>query len=179
VSMVWLTDATGIGLSGSDGVDAITRLDLPFRGQNSIDIVDPWFVTLRRQLGGRVGPISGLGTTIAHDGSGWPYTMAATPDNSLANSQALFFPMVMPGKNFETSKAQHIKGDITVNFGFASAPSGQSRFATLELYEYDVVQLEALTRAMGLDPDQVNPTKKAYNQSASKKQVRYTRTMLT
>jgi hypothetical protein len=174
----WLTDATGIGLSGADGADEINRIDIPWRSQSSIDIVDPFFSSLRRMVQHRVGPISGLGTTIMHDGGGWPYTMAATPDNSLANAQALFVPLVMPGKNFETSKAQHVKGDNPINLGFGTTPSGSSRFFTLEYLEYDVPQLEAMTRALGLDPQQVVPSKKAYNQTANEKQLRYTRVML-
>lgn len=179
-ALAWLTDATGIGLAGADGVDEINRIDLPFRSQQSVDIVDPLFSMLRRMLAGkRVGPISGVpAATPAHDGSGWPYTQAATPNNSLSNAQAMFLPLVMPGINFETSKAQHVKGDVSLNIGFGTVPSGSSRFVTLELLEFDVPQAEAITRAMGLNPDKVNPSKKAYNQSANAKKLRYTRIIL-
>lgn len=173
--LAWLSDATGIGLSGADGVDEINRIDIPFRSQHSIDTVEPFFSALRRMVGHRVGPVAGVGSSPIHDGAGWPYTMAATPNNTLANAQALFLPLVMPGKNFETSKAQHVRGDVSINLGFGTTPSGSSRFVSLELLEYDVPQLEAITRAMGLDPARVNPSKKAYNGPGTTKQLRYTR----
>jgi len=171
-ALVWLTDATGIGLGGADGVDEINRVDVPFRSQQSVDIVDPLFSMLRRMVQHRTGPSSSV------DASTWPYTQAATVNNSLANSQAMFLPLIMPGKNFETSKAQHVRGDLSLNIGFNSVPSGSSRFVALELLEFDVPQAEAITRAMGLNPDRVNPSKKAYNQSAAGKKLRYTRIML-
>jgi hypothetical protein len=176
--LYWLTDATGIGLGGADGVDEITRVDLPFRNQESIDSVDPFFLALRRQVGNRVGPVAGNGTTIVHDGSGWPYTMAATPNNALANAQAMILPLVSPGRQFETSKAQHVRGDLRVNFSFGSTPAPTHRFVTHELLQFDEPQLIAITRAMGLDPNAVTVDRKRTNGPATAKQLRYTRVML-
>lgn len=175
VALAWLTDATGIGLAGADGVDEINRIDIPFRSQVSTDIVDPYFLSLRRTTG-KVGFGGALAaTTFVHDGGGWPYTLAATPDNTLANAQAMFLPIIMPGEDFETSKAQHVKGDQVVNIGFGTAPSGSSRFVSLELLEYDVPQLGMLTAAMGLNPANVSPKRKLSNGPATAKQARYTR----
>ena len=177
VNLLWLTDATGIGLEGSDGVDSITRVDIPWRSQESIDSIDPLFLALRRQMGHRVGPVAGNGAVIMHDGGGWPYTMAATP-TAANDSQAMFLPLITTGRNFETSKAQHVKGDLRVNFSFDVTPSATHRFVTHELLQFERPQLEAITRAMGLDPEKVNPERKLANGAAVEKQLRYTRIIL-
>lgn len=180
IMLAWLTDATGIGLSGADGVDEINRIDLPWRSQVSIDVVDPYFCSLRRMVGKRVGPIMTVTSAVPADGAGWPYTIAATPYNSLANAQAMFLPIIMPGREFETSKAQRVQGDLIVNMGFGSTPSGSSRFATCELLEYELSHLAVIAKAMGLNPDKVTPTKKAVRKNhPDARKLRYTRTMLS
>lgn len=180
IMLAWLTDATGIGLSGADGVDEINRIDIPWRSQVSIDVVDPFFSSLRRMVGKRVGPIMTVTSAVPADGAGWPYTIAATPYNSLANAQAMLLPLIMPGPDFETSKAQRVQGDLVINLGFGSVPSGSSRFVTCELLEYSIEHLAVISRAMGLNPDKVAPAKKAFRKNQpDPRKLRYTRTMLS
>jgi hypothetical protein len=148
--LCWLSDATGIGLDGPDGVDNFTSLEIPWRGQTQIRNLDNLFKSLRRAAQHRVAPISGIGTTIMHDGGGWPSTMAATPNGRLAaDSQKLFLPLLFPGLDFETSKAMRAAGDLPINFGVTTPITGTHRFVSWELLEYNNDQIERLKVAMG------------------------------
>lgn len=179
--LCWLTDATGIGLSGPDGVDNFTSVELPWRDQKNLLNLDGLFLELRKATGGRVGPIAGLGTTIAHDGSGWPYTMADTPSNRpAASSQSLFLPLVFPGKDFETSKLQRVTGNLQVNFGVTAAISSSHRFVSWEFMEFDDVQVDKMFRAMGVDPAFHNFGRKALlDNEPDPEKLRYTRIVAT
>lgn len=176
----WLTDATGIGLSGADGVDNITQVEMPWRGQIQLRNLDPLFLALRKAQSHRVGPVAGLGTTIIADGAGWPYTMADTPNNRpAASSQSLFLPLVIPGRNFETSKAQRLLGDLQVNFTTTAAITNTHRFVSWELMEFTEGQVGRLARAMGIDPALYDAGRKAFNQAAPASKLRYTRIMFS
>lgn len=179
IMLAWLTNATGIGLAGADTAAVPTRIDIPWRSQVSMDTLDPYFTSLRRMVGKRVGPAATVTTAALADSSGWPNTMAATLNNSPAAAGAMFVPIIMPGREFETSKAQKVQGDLTVNMGFSTTPTGSSRFVTCELLEYTVEHLAVLARAMGIDPDSVEPAKKALRKNdPDNRKLAYTRTVL-
>lgn len=170
--MYWLSDQLGLG--GPDGVDNITSVEIPWRGQLQLRNLDPYFLELRKAARHRVGPISGLGTTIMHDGGGWPSTMGATPNGKFgANANALFLPLITPGADFETSKAQRVGGDLQVIFGVTAAITNPHRFVTFELLEYDNNQIARLGAAMGA-PGAV-PTRAGLAKAADPSQLRYTR----
>lgn len=135
-ALLYLTDATGIGLSGADGVDNITSYDVPFRDQARIDDVAAPFNWWLESLEKRPGQRAGNGTTIVADDGGWPYTLAATPNGDVMNSQALFYPIVAPSRNFETSKMQTVRGPQEVNFGYTSTPSGSARFVVMQFMKF-------------------------------------------
>ncbi len=140
-AMAWLSDATGIGLGGPDGVDNFTQVEMPWRGFKLVRNLDGLFQELKSLVRGRgPSPVSGIGaTTPINNDAGWPFTMAATVDNRPAsNSQALFLPLVMPGDQLETSKVQSVRGNfVAANFGTTSAITGAHRIVTCELMEFE------------------------------------------
>jgi len=160
--LVWLTNAAGIGLGGPDGVDNITQIEVPFLGQESLKNLDVYYHALRATTG-KFGPRAGLGTVLSTDGSGWPTTMNATtqPDGRpSANAEQMFLPIIMPGKEVETSKIPRVQGDIQINFAHTTAVSSPHRFVTGELMEFTEEQAVALA------------TKAGFGGSASRKELR-------
>jgi hypothetical protein len=180
VWLSWLSDAAGIGLNGPDGVDNITQIEVPFRSQQLLRNLDPYFLALRRAFKNRTGPISGGGAAgvALHDGAGWPYTMAATPNGRPAGqATAMFLPIVFPGQDFETSKAQRIVGDHAVNFTNTVAVTTTHRFVSMELMEWNDDMVTKAGFAM-LGPDMVNHkvNRKALGDNmADPSKLRYTR----
>ena len=176
-AMAWLTNATGIGLSGPDGVDNITQIELPWRSQPLLRNLDPYFLDLRRAVGSRVGPVAGTGSTIIHDGAGWPFTMADTPSNRpAASGQSMFLLPVYPGRNAKTSKFQRLNGNYKVNLTTTDAISASHRVVTCEFMEYAPDKRDQLFSFMGLPPGAFQYVKRSLNgQSATENEVRYTR----
>jgi hypothetical protein len=180
--LAWLTDATGIGLGGPDGVDNITQYELPWRNQKMVRNLDPLFLNLRRAVGGRkVGPTAGTGTTIMGDGAGWPSTMDATPNNRPgADSQKLCLPLVFPGLDAETSKFQRVNGNLKVNFTTTAAISNAHRFLSCEFMEFEDRQIDTMFRAMGVQPAHFDYRRKALlDNNPSDEKLRYTRILAT
>lgn len=181
VALYMLTDAAGIGLGGGDGVDNILSVEIPFRSQLTLRNLDPLFVAQSRAMRGRTGPISGSGAAgvALHAGGGWPFTMAATPNGRpAAQAAAMFLPMIFPGKEFETSKAQRLIGDHQVNFSFTTPVTTIHRFVSMELMEFDPnLVAKAAAAMLGPSYQQYSANRKALgdNPKASKKALRYTR----
>lgn len=148
--MCWLGNPTAMGLDGPSNVDNVVSVEVPWRGQMALRNIDGYFKSLRRAMGKRVGPISGLGATIAHDNSGWPNTQATVHNGRpSANAQALFLPFIHPGKDFKTSKAQRLIGNLPFNFTFTTPVTGTHRFVTWELLEFSPDHLQRLQDAAG------------------------------
>lgn len=150
----WLTNATGIGLDGPDGVDNFTSLALTWRGQKNIQNLDGLFHAQKVATERRVGPVAGLGTTIIADTAGWPRTMAGAQNNRpSADAEQLFLPLIVPGRGLQTSKVQRVLGNLQVDFGVTTAIASPHRFVSLELCEFSeskVAQLAALGRFGGV-----------------------------
>lgn len=134
--LAYLTDATGIGLSGADGVDNIIGLDINWRDQDRIDVPEAFMVALfemkrRAQYTGGGGV---KGATITND-LGWPFAIADANSANLAGasgSGAFIFPVIAPGFDAETSKFQSVKGARDINFAYTATPSAQARWLTNE-----------------------------------------------
>lgn len=172
VGLFWL--ANMLGLNGPDGVDNFTSLEIPWRGQLQLRNLDPYFLELRRAAKHRVAPVSGLGTTIIHEGGGWPNTMASAPNGRFgALATALFLPLIFPGQDFETSKAQRVAGDHQIIFGTTAAISAAHRFVSMEMLEYDANQIARLQTAMGAGHKRADRFGLAKGASAT--DLRYTR----
>lgn len=120
-TLLMLTDATGMGLSGSDGSDNVTGYDIPWRDQQRIDTPDAPFMAFFAHAGNI------RQNRAVVDAAGWPYTDAATAQGDLNDAQSLFFPFVVPGRDFETSKLQTVAGAKEINMAFTSTPSGSMR----------------------------------------------------
>jgi hypothetical protein len=174
VCMFWMTDAPGVGLAGPEGVDAITSVEIPWRGQLLTQNIDGFWLCLRRAAQHRVGPVSGLGTTIIHDGAGWPTTMADTPNGRFsASANQMFLPIIAPGLDFETSKAQRVNGDLPITINFSGAVSGAHRVLTMELLEWNDDQRARLAAGMGCAGWEQR--RKGLGPDADDNQLRYTR----
>lgn len=173
----WLTDATGIGMGGPDGVDNFTALAISWRQQKLVQNLDGLVMAQRVQQRGRTGPIAGVGTTIIRDGAGWPTTMDATTQvqNRLAaNSQLMALQLIGPGRDLETSKVPRTLGDLQVDFLVTAAITTTHRFVSWELMEFTDDQVRALARGAGF---QGSPRRKALRGpgTASSEDLRYTR----
>lgn len=178
--LMWLsmlTDATGIGMSGPDGTDNITQIELPWRSQKLLRNLDPYFLTLRRAAGRRVGPVAGQGTTIIHDGAGWPFTMSDTPNNRpAASSQSMFLAPVFPGRDAETSKFQRVNGNLRINLTVTAAITTSHRVVTCEFMEWEDTKRDQLFTAMGCPPDSFRYSRKALlDNSPDEEKLRYSR----
>ncbi len=128
----YLTDATNIGLNGPDGADNITGVDIPWRNQDRIDSPDSMVNAMFGHQGTSRQTRNGT-----HDGAGWPYTIAATPNGDLNDAQALVFPLCAPGRDCETSKLQTVSGAKEINFSYTSTPSGSYRFLGMYFPVFD------------------------------------------
>lgn len=134
-----LHNPTGLGLGGATTADIVTGLDIPWRDQDRIDGVDAFLASFyamkKRNISSGGGGVKG--TTIVND-FGFPYSIASAngADFLAANdngaSGLMYFPLVNPGYEIETSKLQSVKGARDVNFTYSSVPSGQNRFLSLE-----------------------------------------------
>ena len=175
--LAWLGNPTGIGLAGPDTVEKITQVEMPWRSQRLLKNTDPLFIDLRRKALRRVGPVAGVGSSPIHDGGGWPNTMAATPNNRPnANTAAMFLPLVFPGRDFKTSKAQRVYGDLTVNFATSATISSAHRFVSCELMEFTEERAVTLLGLMGVQ-NPANSTRAtiAGASGVDGKKLRYTR----
>jgi len=124
-ALLYLTDATGIGLGGPDGYDNITGFDIPWRDQDRVDVPEALMSSFMAMIGHhRKGRPTSL--TTGSDGMGFPYTLAATV-NDLPDAQALVVPLVASGRDLETSKLQTVAGAKEINFSYTSTPSAVYR----------------------------------------------------
>jgi len=120
-SLLYLSNATGIGLGGGTNQDVanITQVEIPWRDQTVTDNPEAFFEAFFAMMGSRSRNVA---TTT--DFGGFPYTLAATSTtNALANTAALFFPLVSCGRDLETSKLQTVSGAKDINFNYTTTPS--------------------------------------------------------
>lgn len=151
-AMYWLSDATGIGLGGPDGVDNFTAFGFAARGQKTTQNLDPLFWEQRELLERRFGPFAGTGTTIMNDNASWPATMdsgTAGDNRPSANAQQMALPIVAPARKLHTSKVQRVYGDLTLDFQVTSAITNPHQIATWELMEHTQNQVLALAASGG------------------------------
>lgn len=134
VALDYLTDATGIGLLGADGADNFLGFDMPWRNQERVDVPQALFSTHTSMVGIRT---ANKNTASTHDGAGYPYTLAATPNGLLNDVQALIVPFVSPGRDLETTKIQTVYGAKEINVQYTAIPSGAARFLGFYLYTWE------------------------------------------
>jgi hypothetical protein len=146
--LFWLTDATGIGLGGPDGVDALTSIALQWRGLKQNQNLDGFFHYVRKAQEKRTSPISGTGVSPPEDGANWPSTMGATAAQANGrpsqNSQQMFLPIIAPGRDLETAKLQRVLGDLQIDFNTSPAITAPHEFMSWEFLEFSEAQANAL-----------------------------------
>lgn len=144
--LYYLTNATGIGLSGAGTAANITQFDIPWRDQIRVDVPDALFMSMEAHMGHNRASRNGT-----HDASGFPYTIAATPNGDLNDAAALIVPLVTMGRDLETSKLQTVAGAKEINFAYTATPSGSAHFlgCYFPVYSQDYIAMLAARIAPG------------------------------
>ncbi len=141
-------DTLGLGIGGNTTADNIISYDIPWRDQDRVDIPDGPFMNLIAQMGNnRQAPAdSTLSTFGASANGGFPYAQAARVQGSLNDPGALFFPLVTPGRDTETSKLQTVMGPKESNYTYGTdgIPSGINKFLGLYFATFDEQFLHGL-----------------------------------
>lgn len=145
LSMVaMLTDATGIGLGGSDGADNVTKISCEALG--IVDLEDPaWLFRRLFSLMGRI-PM-GWTTTPVY---GFPYGFHETAYAPGNVDGALVLPLRMPAIGQKVARLQrwYQTTDIPIKYTFTSQPSGEMKHITLEHCRIDVASFDAQMRGL-------------------------------
>jgi len=148
VSLMYLMNPTGLGIGGSTTADNIVSYDIPWRDQDRVDIPDGPFMSLIAQMGNnREAPADTASAVFgASPNGGFPYSFAAQVQGSLNDAESLFFPLVMPGRDTETSKLQTVMGPKESNYTYGSGgiPSGINKFLGLYFGVFDEQFLHGL-----------------------------------
>src|SRR5215831_9001717 len=138
------------------GTNGLTRLDVPFRNQVSIDDVSAWFESFLSDVGPtRMIENLNIITYQDADGSpnavgwndlaGWPYVMnpALTVGNgeitgqeqSLIRNAANFFPLIWPGHTDKITDFQKVNGDLSFTATLTTPPGS----SILNLFRTDEI----------------------------------------
>jgi hypothetical protein len=151
--MWWLTNATGIGLGGNDGVDNITAITLDWRGQKNIQNLDGFFHWQRIATEKRTSPVSLSLTVPQQDSANWPHAQSSvlqtgttSPQRPSLDPEAMFLPIVAPGRALQTAKVQRVLGDLQVDLQSTVAFTAPHEFMTFELLEFNETQANALAQ---------------------------------
>lgn len=126
----------GGGITGL-GTAALSRLDVPFRSQVSVDDVNAWFESFVSD----VGPVrykSNMNVeTAANDMADWPNVMDPTlaTSQSFISDQADFFPLIWTGHLDKISDQQKVNGDLSFSASFGGTPPGN----VLNLFRSDEI----------------------------------------
>jgi hypothetical protein len=149
--LYWLTDATGIGLGGPDGVDNITSIAMNWRGQKQTQNLDGFFHWTRKASEKRTSPITRSLTVPQQDSANWPHSQASALQTGTTAAQrpasdpaAMFLPIVTPGRMLETAKLQRVLGDLQVDFNSTVAFTNPHEFMSWEFMEYSQDQANAM-----------------------------------
>ena len=162
-ALCWLTNATGIGLGGPDGVDNITSISMDWRGQKVIQNLDGFFYWARTVQERRGSPISEGADAALLDTTQWPKAMGATGvGRPAADAEQMFLPIVLPGRMAHTSKFQRVLGDLQIDFTTTTPITNAHEFMSLEFLEFTDAQLGEMA-ALGAfvgEPSRNNATGK-------------------
>jgi hypothetical protein len=147
----------GGGLPGL-GTNGLTRLDVPFRTQNSVDDVNAWFESFLSDVG-PTRMIENLNATGANwnDLAQWPFVMAPSltlggTNQSLINDIADFFPLIWPGHYDKISDFQKVNGDLSFTATLTTPPGSSilHLFRTDEVCGFTMAKVMDLMERMGL-----------------------------
>jgi hypothetical protein len=134
-----LGNPTGLGLGGSGAVNNILSFDIPWRDQDRVDVPEATLVAMAAHMGNqrRAKPAAPVTT----DSAGFPNDIAqanSTGNNDpVFNADGMFLPLIVPGRDLETSKLQSQAGAREMNFTYTATPAGQSRFLGMYFPVFD------------------------------------------
>jgi len=156
------------------GTNGLTRLDVPFRTQVSIDDVSAWFESFISDVG-PVRMIENLNVSAYqftagvpgdfgwNDLAGWPFAMnptlteggGATGETfrqSLIQDFANFFPLIWPGHGDKISDFQKVNGDLSFTATLTDPPEASilNLFRTDEVCAYTMAKIYDIMARMGL-----------------------------
>ena len=138
-------------MGGASTGDLFTSFSSTELAQEPVLQVDNFMMAYRTATG-RGGPISLSAAIAAHDGSGNPNTMAATPNTSLMNVAQMYVPWRFASKNQRLENTlKWPGGNITLNRQFTVTPSsGTHTVITNEIRQLDDGKWRELERIAGL-----------------------------
>jgi hypothetical protein len=144
------------------GNAGLTRMDIPFRNQVSIDDVSAWLESFLSDTN-PVRMFENLAVvpprTTANDVAQWPFEMASELTTGVQNlfgvqgGNALnFWPLIWPSVNDKISDMQKVNGDLSFTATLTTPPgsSVQHLFRTDEVCSFTMVKVMDLMQRMGL-----------------------------
>jgi len=145
-----------LGFGGASTADLFTAFQCSDLGQDVVNSPDSFVLSFLRQIGHR-GPISGNGASPIHDGAGNPYTMAATPNNLLNDSNLAYMPWRFSSPDQPRETLVKYSGNLAVTRFFSAVPTtGSHIFVTNEWRQFDSSQTRML-----LDEARISPLVRA------------------
>ncbi len=123
------------------GTNGLSRLDVPFRDQVSIDAVSAWVSSFLAELAPvrhrNEIPTGQNSLTAQNDIAGWPFAMdpaLSVAQQSLVADSLDFFPLVWPGPYDKIADMQKVDGDLSFTATLNTPPS-----PSLQLFRTDEV----------------------------------------
>lgn len=140
------------------GTNGVTRLDVPFRDQVSIDAVSAWvgsFLADSKAVRHRANmPFGQFSSVGQNDLADWPYAMnpfLTFASQDLVNDALNFFPLVFPGHYDKISDFQKVDGDLSFTATLSTPPSAiLNLFRTDEVCGFSAAKVMDLMDRMGL-----------------------------
>jgi hypothetical protein len=125
------------GFGGTTTSDIITAVFLEQLGLSRVTNVDMFVRNFLKVLGGPRTPKGGAGANALHAMAGNPYTMAATPNNTLNASTLAYLALRAPGRQMEVTKAPKFAGDLIITQTYSATPnSGQHIIVAHSIREF-------------------------------------------
>lgn len=139
------------------GTNGLTRLDVPFRNQVSVDDVNAWFESFISDTR-PIAMQNNLNVVGANDNdlAGWPFIMDPIStlgglQQSLITDNANFFPLIWPGAGDKISDFQKVNGDLSLTATFTTpGASALNLFRTDEVCSYTQAKVYDIMQRMGL-----------------------------
>jgi hypothetical protein len=146
------------GLGGATTADNVTRVLFEQRGMDRVVNVDFLVKNYLKVSGYPRGPKGGNGNNALHDLAGNPYTMAATPNGKLNDSNLMYFSLMAGSKGQEITKVWKFAGDLTLTQEYTTIPSSGAHLVvaqSIREFEPDMVNELKARAGLGQRPHDV------------------------
>jgi len=180
---------SNFGLPGAFLPENVTRLNVPWRGQNDTAHIVPYLTQQLLAMGNQrvIGSVTDQASANAlSDMGSFPYVPGTDHSNSTNELTGLLgLPVVAPADQLETSKVQVVNGDEQINLTLSSGPSGTHHMLACHLRSWQqAAYVDAATYLSSLKlPDKVLksgsgdlvfvPKTLKKNQSIAKRKLRF------